>query len=159
MLRISKLSDHATLVMHHMATYPGELLSAAQIASAVERSLPTVVKLLKMLQEAGLVGSERGAAGGYRLVKAPDQISLAEIITAIEGQPAMTTCCSTKQCDQNPDCVLMDNWMVINRAIMGILESVSLQAMTSSLMDIPCLMRSAKRCQCRKVDDQVMVSE
>ncbi len=66
MLRISRLTDYATVILASLAG--GALASAADIAERTHIGLPTVSKLLKELQHAGLVRSVRGAHGGYQLV-------------------------------------------------------------------------------------------
>ncbi len=67
MLRISRLTDYATVILASLAG--GSLASAAEIAERTHIGLPTVSKLLKELQHAGLVRSMRGARGGYQLAR------------------------------------------------------------------------------------------
>jgi Rrf2 family protein len=83
MLRISRLTDYATVILASLAG--GGLASATDIAGRTHIGLPTVSKLLKELQHAGLVRSVRGARGGYQLARAPAAISAAAIIDAVEG--------------------------------------------------------------------------
>ena len=95
MLRMSKLADYGTVVMTCIARMPGRRLSAAEIAETVGLEVPTVSKLLKLLLRAGLLTSQRGARGGYGLSRAPEEISAAAIIAAIEGYPLGLTECSS----------------------------------------------------------------
>src|SRR5690242_21457546 len=85
MIRVSRLADYASVVMACLARHPGEVLSAAQVGEETNLELPTVSKLLKQLARADLVESFRGAAGGYRLAKPAQDISLAEIVEALDG--------------------------------------------------------------------------
>jgi len=134
MLRISKLTDYATLIMSCLASAYGQVQSATRIAELLHLSLPTVSKILKMLAEAKLVGAIRGAEGGYHLLRPAAEITLAEVIAAIEGQVAMTQCCEkTNLCALNGTCTVRDNWRTINRMIHGFLSRVTINEMTKPL--------------------------
>ena len=90
MLRISKLTDYATVILGVMASGPAALFSAAEIAERTRIAPPTVSKLLKELQRAGLVTSAHGPSGGYQLAREPAAISAAAIINAVDGPVAVT---------------------------------------------------------------------
>jgi FeS assembly SUF system regulator len=92
MLRVTKLTDYATLVLTVLASDPRAVLSAADLAERARLEAPTVSKLLKPLAHAGLVSGLRGVNGGYRLARAPEAISLIEIVEAMEGPLGMTEC-------------------------------------------------------------------
>ncbi|OGT38040.1 MAG: SUF system Fe-S cluster assembly regulator [Gammaproteobacteria bacterium RIFCSPHIGHO2_12_FULL_37_14] len=134
MLRISKLTDYATLIMSHLAADPERLESAAVIADALHLGLPTVSKLLKLLADAGLVTSARGSDGGYRLARSPAQITLSDVIAAIDGDLALTICCEgDKLCSLNMTCTIQDNWKVINHMVQDLLAQFTVKDMTSPL--------------------------
>jgi Fe-S cluster assembly protein SufB len=134
MLRISKLADYATLILHCLAAQPTELASASDIAHKTGLQLPTVSKLLKAALRGKLVVSIRGVGGGYRLAKDPKDISLAEIITAIEGQPALTQCSEkNSHCAQDGRCAIKHNWQNINRFFLTTLANISLADMQQRL--------------------------
>src|SRR3546814_8100104 len=78
--------------MSQMAVRGGETRSAQQISDDTGVPLPTVAKLLNLLGRAKLVTSQRGASGGYVLSAAPDNITVAQIIQAMEGPIALTAC-------------------------------------------------------------------
>ncbi|MGH8547319.1 MAG: SUF system Fe-S cluster assembly regulator [Methylococcales bacterium] len=127
MLRLSKLTDYATVLLGYMARGKVEIHAAVEIAHATGIALPTVSKLLKLLAHSGLVRSVRGAKGGYCLSYSPDKISVADIIQAIEGPIALTECSiSDEYCEQSSHCDIRGNWRVINKAVRAALESVSL---------------------------------
>jgi len=106
MLRISKLTDYAILLMVEL-TRADEVLSAHALAERAHIEPPTAGKVLKMLAAAGLVESFRGASGGYRATHAAEDISVAEIIAAIEGPIAMTECSAEPGlCHQESNCSL-----------------------------------------------------
>lgn len=130
MLRVSKLTDYATIVMTCLAEAGDEVLSAQGLAERVRLETPTVSKVLKQLAAAGLVDSWRGASGGYRLARAPQDISVADIVSAIEGPFGMTECCAQAGlCDHEAHCGVRVNWQRISDAIRIALEGVSLADM------------------------------
>ncbi|BBI62739.1 hypothetical protein HSBAA_40450 [Vreelandella sulfidaeris] len=85
MLKLSRLTDYAAVVMAQIARHAHASHAAADLAEAVQLPHPTVSKTLKMLARAGLLVSQRGAQGGYRLARPASQITAADIIAAIEG--------------------------------------------------------------------------
>src|SRR5579871_6246816 len=92
MLRISKLTDYATVILAVLAEHPGQLHTATALAEGTRIAAPTVSKLLKQLQRAGLVASTRGLHGGYQLARPAAQITAADILDALEGPVALTDC-------------------------------------------------------------------
>lgn len=132
MLRLSKLTDYGTVIMTFMARYEGHVHSAHEIAEQVGIAAPTVSKVLKMLARDELVVSTRGARGGYVLARPAAEITMAEIISAMEGAPLGLTECSTSPgvCIQEASCSIRTNWQRINQVIVRALEEVSLAEMT-----------------------------
>ena len=98
MLRISKMTDYAIMVMVELHASHGEVLSAHALAERSRLELPTVSKVLKLLVKTNLVDSYRGANGGYSLERKAEDISVADIIAAIEGPIAMTECSVEEGC-------------------------------------------------------------
>jgi FeS assembly SUF system regulator len=133
MLRISKLTDYAIVMMVELAR-DGELLSAHILAERVRVETPTATKVLKLLSGSGLLESFRGASGGYRVSREADDISVAEVIAAIEGPIAMTEC-SVEQglCSHEDFCELRGNWQRISVAVSRALEEVSLAEMSAPM--------------------------
>lgn len=130
MLRIGKLTDYATVLMTCLAGRPGEVLAASELAEHARLEMPTVSKLLKQLACAGLVESRRGIHGGYRLARSADQISVLQIVVALEGPLGMTECSAVQgSCGHEPHCRVQGNWRRISRVIESALASVSLAQM------------------------------
>ena len=130
MLRVTKLTDYATLVLTVLAARPGEVLSAPDLAEHAGLEAPTVAKLLKPLAQAGLVEGFRGANGGYRLARAPSAISLVEIVEAMEGPLGMTECSlHDSQCGIAQSCGVRTNWRRINDVVADALRGISLAEM------------------------------
>ncbi|MDZ7643857.1 MAG: SUF system Fe-S cluster assembly regulator [Woeseiaceae bacterium] len=127
MLRISKLTDYGTVVLGHLAQSEAGPVSASEVAQATGIGLPTVSKLLKALNKAGLVVSTRGAQGGYRLARSATRISAADVIDALEGPVSITECsASDSHCDLEDVCNVGGAWQRINVAIRRALDNVSL---------------------------------
>ena len=130
MLRISKLTDYAILVMVELSRQ-GEVLSAHALAERVGVEVPTASKVLKLLAGAGLLQSYRGPTGGYRVSRSASDISVAEVIAAIEGPIAMTECSVEEGlCSQEQSCDLRGNWQRISLAVAQALQQVTLAEMS-----------------------------
>ena len=130
MLRVSRLTDYATVVMTCIAAHPTDVLNTVQIADETHLELPTVSKLLKALGHAALVESFRGVNGGYRLARPASEISLAEIVEALEGPIGMTECSLAEgQCDREAQCGVRDSWQRVNSVLDNALCAVSLAEM------------------------------
>ena len=133
MLRISKLTDYATVILAALAENPAGLLSAAGLAERTGLGGPTVSKLLKELQRAGLVNSVRGAHGGYQLARPAVEISAAHIIDAVEGPVALTECATAhSQCGIDHNCQVGHSWQRISRAIRRSLQEVPLTSLVAN---------------------------
>lgn len=134
MLRLSRLADYGVMVMAHVAAEPDGVHNAGDAATATGLPGPTVAKIMAKLSKAGLLVSQRGARGGYRLADAPEAISVAAIVTALDGPIALTQCSSNHQpsnpqpsaCDRENLCVSRRGINRINTAIRSALEGVSL---------------------------------
>ncbi|WP_447928612.1 MULTISPECIES: SUF system Fe-S cluster assembly regulator [unclassified Vreelandella] len=127
MLKLSRLTDYAAVVMAQIARYPEVSHAGADLAQVVNLPHPTVSKTLKMLVKAGLLTSQRGAQGGYQLARPASKITVADIITAIEGPVAMTECSHAEgECELAATCGVADNWQRVSMALRTLLESVTL---------------------------------
>lgn len=127
MLRISKLTDYATVILGSLAAAPQAQRTAADLAAATHVAAPTVSKLLKQLHRAHLVTSVRGLKGGYRLARPAEAITAAQILDALEGPLALTTCASKDhQCDLETTCRVGSAWQRVSLAIRGSLEEITL---------------------------------
>lgn len=124
------MADYGTVVMTAMIREPERSRSAAEIAAAIHVPPPTVSKILKMLGRGGLVVSLRGAKGGYLLSRPAAQISLADIIHAMDGPIGMTECSVTPGlCAQEVGCTVRANWLRVNQAVLGVLRGITLDQM------------------------------
>lgn len=130
MLKISRLADYAMLIVDEIAKNDTQSCSATQLALVTRIPKPTVSKILKQLCDADLVTSLRGAYGGYVLKGAPCDISVAAVITAVDGVFAMTECNLTDStCRLSEHCSLRANWQFINSKVTTLLSQISIQDM------------------------------
>lgn len=132
MLRISKLTDYGVVLATHLAAAPSETVAVSDLARGTGIPQPTVSKVLKQLGRAGVVAAQRGAQGGYRLARSADQITIAEVIAAVEGPIGVTECATDDEvgtCELQTRCDVRTNWQRINRAVSDALEGIRLSDM------------------------------
>ena len=138
MLRVTKLTDYASVVLTVLASDPAAVLSASELAERAGLEVPTVAKLLKPLAQAGLVEGFRGANGGYKLARDAADISLVEIVEAMEGPLGMTECSvHAGSCGIEDSCGVRANWRRINDVVADALRGVSLAQMLGPMPPAP----------------------
>ena len=124
MLRLSKKADYALMAMKHLALRSDGSTSAREIASLYDIPIELMAKVLQRLVRRGLLASHQGTRGGYELARRPVQISVADVIQAIDG-PVVVTACSTEenQCEQFAKCNVRDPlWKVRERILTALGE-------------------------------------
>jgi FeS assembly SUF system regulator len=129
MVRLGKLTDYGLVLMTCIARdQRAPLRTARDLARESKLPLSTVSKLLKELLQSGLLVSHRGIKGGYILARDPRQISVIDMIAAIEGQMALTECSTdvTGLCNLESCCPIKSNQQIINQAVRGVLEKITL---------------------------------
>lgn len=139
MLRISKLTDYGTLILVHLADgEAGRLYPASDVAEGTHLALPTVQKLLKILAKNGLVESQRGAEGGYRLARPAEDISAAEILDSLEGPVAITECShDDSHCELESNCQVGGAWQKISGAIRAAMHDIRLSDLRNPPNEFP----------------------
>src|SRR6202046_1955856 len=127
MLRMGKMTDYATVVLASLAQEPAAHRAATELAERTRLSRPTVSKVLKGLQRAGMVISSRGAQGGYRLARRPEEITAAQILDVFEGPIAITECSgAASRCGIERQCRVGGAWQKVNAAIRRALDDMTL---------------------------------
>ena len=130
MLRLGKLTDYATVILSFMAKSQEPVHAALEVSTATGIAQPTVSKILKLLVKARVLSSIRGAKGGYALLQTPEKITVAAVITALEGPISLTECStSDHDCEQVSGCQIGNNWRLVNQSVQQALESVTLADM------------------------------
>lgn len=135
MLRVTKLADYGIVILTHFANQGGIHANARDIAGVVRLPQPVVSKILKLLAKNGVLESQRGINGGFRLAKSPETITVAQIIRALEGPIAVTECTDRMRgdCSLETGCPVRANWHLINHAIHQALEKITLAEMARPL--------------------------
>ena len=133
MLRLSKLTDYAVVVLTRLArdgaaAPSGPVQTALSLAGDTGIAEPTVAKVLKVLAHAGLVEGVRGPRGGYRLTRPLASMPLSEVIVAIDGPIALTACVdgSSGMCEAEGICPVRGRWDPVNEAIRRALSGITL---------------------------------
>ncbi|HLY56327.1 MAG TPA: SUF system Fe-S cluster assembly regulator [Stellaceae bacterium] len=131
MIILSRLADYAVIVATHLAETAPAQANAVHVAEDTRLPPATVAKVLKQLARAGIVTAVRGAAGGYRLARPASEVSIAAVVAAIDGAPAMTQCSGSHliACDRTHFCPTRPHWQRINQVVEQALESVTLDEM------------------------------
>ena len=135
-MRLTHLADYAVVLMTAAARRPAAArLSATELSAETGVPLPTAQKLMGQLAASGLLSSVRGAGGGFTLAKPGSEISLAEIVEAVEGPIAMTICSGhegVSDCALDAHCRVKPHMSIISNTVRGALGAVSLQSLASS---------------------------
>ena len=132
MLRITKESDYAFVLLVHMASGPEhKSYTAKDLAAETHLPAPMVGKVLKLLARASILTSHRGTHGGYELARAADAITAADVVEALEGPIRVTQCTheAGRPCAVELHCRLRGCWLRINAAICTALEALTLAEM------------------------------
>jgi Rrf2 family protein len=146
MLRFSKKADYALIAMKHLAVRGGSgspgSSSAREIAGLYDIPIELLAKVLQRLVRRGLLASHQGTRGGYQLARVPDQISVADVIQAIDG-PVTVTACSTEEgtCEQYAKCNVRDPLWRVRERILAALGECTIAELTS---DAPPLVASSR---------------
>lgn len=130
MIKLSKLSDYAIVVLGELARRRGQQMTATLLSVSTKLPEPTVAKVLKLLSKQSIIQSSRGANGGYVLERDPTQITVRELIIALEGPLAITACADdnleSSCCGIEHVCPMRGGWQRVNVAISNALDSLNL---------------------------------
>jgi len=148
MFRLSKITDYGIMILAHLAqdalgaerggerdrssaSAPASH-TARELAAAVDLPQPVVGKILKSLARQGVLESHRGAKGGYSLVRRPDELTIADLIAALDGPLALTQCAAGPAvCELEHHCAIRNPWQVINQVVVNALSTVTLADLAS----------------------------
>ena len=128
MFRLSKGTDYGIRILAHLARDEQQVThNARAVAESLQLPAPMVSKVMKSLARGGVLQSHRGPGGGFRLAQRPDELSVADMITVLEGPVALTECqVSPSLCQHEGNCSVQEPWSVINRSVRDTLATVML---------------------------------
>ena len=137
MIKLSRMADYGVILMVQLARMPEQVTTAADLAEATALPAPSVSKLLKQLSRSGLLDSHRGTKGGYAIARPSTEITVADIVSAVEGPIALTECMTTQGavCEIEALCPTRTNWRHINNALVEALDNVSLADMAKPVFN------------------------
>lgn len=149
MLKLTKKADYGLIALRHLTVVAADAsahlnptgrasASAKDIADAYGVPLPLLSKVLQKLARAGILASEQGTNGGYRLARDASKISALEVIRAIDGPIILTQCFTEHQdCVQTVLCPVREPLRKVHEGILGLLSSISMADLASDDMQIP----------------------
>lgn len=132
MLSLTRKTDYALVAMVDLAVEAGQRWSSREIAERCGLPFPVLTNILKQLTHHGLVTAVRGPHGGYELAKPANEITLIDLIEAIEGPSRLTICCQDssepdgKSCDIEPSCRIKEPVRKVHNGLRYVLGSVTL---------------------------------
>ena len=128
MLKITRLADYSVLIICRFSMIKNQILSAPQISKETGISQATVNKLLSLLVKGNILEASRGSKGGYRPTRKLEDISIKEIIEAIEGPVQLTNCIDNKsdKCNLTHICITKNTWSTVNKAVVNTLHSIKI---------------------------------
>ena len=129
MIKLNKMTDYAVVCLGMLARNPGHSMSATELSKETGLNLSTVQKLLKLLViKSELIIAQRGSQGGYILNKKSSDISVVQIIEALDGPISITACVDSSDnfCEVSNICFLGGKWNKVNEVIRNSLNDISL---------------------------------
>lgn len=138
MIRLTNLADYGVVLMCEIArlgrTDSTERVNAQGLSGATGVPVPTVSKILNALGRAGVLVSHRGLKGGFTLARAPEAISVVDVIEAIDGPIALTQCVDKESgaCSLDQVCCMKPHWQTINQTVRTALEGITLAELARS---------------------------
>lgn len=140
MLQLTKRTEYALISLVHLTDHAGQVVSAREIGESYPIPRRLLAEVLKDLGHAGLVRSTRGASGGYTLARPAKQITLGQVVSALEGRPTLS--CESLgasdaqgDCNVGPLCPIRSPLHRIQQGIWRLLESTTLDALATSSID------------------------
>ena len=128
MIKLTRVTDYGIVLLAHLAgREDGSTHNAREVAAETRLPAPMVSKILKQLAREELLVSHRGSKGGYNLARRPEQISVPEMIAALEGPIGLTECTAHPgACPQEASCHVRDPWQQINQVVRDALAKITL---------------------------------
>ena len=132
MLLLTRKTDYALLALASLARQTPAGASARGLAERLKLPLPVLRNILKQLTSRGVLKSTRGTRGGYRLARSPQEITLAQLLEAIEGPMRLARCCSAPEGEEEAECKLEESCLIrgnmrrVHARLMQFLDEVTL---------------------------------
>ena len=138
MIRMTKFTDYGIVLLAHMAAFPeGSMHNVRDLARLANVPLPMAQKIFKELSKKDLVASQRGSNGGYQLSRPAEQITVLQMIAALEGSVSLTECSSdvASGCSLESNCPVNHIWHKVNLTLQDALGEITLKEMAEPLSE------------------------
>ncbi|TDJ66854.1 MAG: Rrf2 family transcriptional regulator [Planctomycetota bacterium] len=140
MLQLTKRTEYGLIALIHLADRDGDVVSVREIGEQYPVPLRLLAEVLKDLLGAGMLESQRGAAGGYRLARPAEQITLGEVVAALEGEPALTSCQVpgaelSGECEVKPVCPIRSPLQRIRLGIWNLFQNTTVRSLADSSLE------------------------
>lgn len=124
----SATTEYAVRALAHMATLErGERILARDLAAATDVPRQFLGKILHRLAKLGLLDSAKGRGGGFRFLRPPEEISLAELVEAVEGEDITAQCVlGLDLCNDRQPCPMHDEWISFKERLQDRIHSASM---------------------------------
>lgn len=138
MLKLTKRTEYGLIALLHLADREGEVVSVREIGDRYPIPKRILAETVKELSRAGLLESQRGASGGYWLARPAESISLGEVVTALEGAPALTSCqdlgaaAGDGTCEVQPVCPIRSPLQRLRQGIWTLMQGTTLRSLADS---------------------------
>jgi len=131
MIRVSRLADYAVVILSVMSSVSNDVMNSSSISRLSKLPEPTVSKILKLLGRANILQSKLGANGGYTLLKSPEEVSMSDILQAIDGPVSVTSCIdgAMPDCNLADFCTIRGRWDNVNKVLCDALDGITLADM------------------------------
>jgi Rrf2 family protein len=135
---MTKRADYALLALSHLARAaaddPNRLANTKEIAEQFEIPIELLAKILQILSKSGLVASYPGPTGGYRLLRPPSAISVAEVVLLVDGPVSILHCSNGQEmsCKQFSRCTIRDPLVEIEDRVKNLLASISIEEISGA---------------------------
>lgn len=133
-LQLTRGAEYAIRAMTYLARYPEDhIASLHEIGEAQDIPESFLAKILQSLVRGGLTVSQRGAHGGFALARPASQITMQQVIEAVDGPISVNRCVlSPEDCDRNASCTVHVAWLRAQDRLMDVLGSVTLESLVPS---------------------------
>ncbi len=142
MLQLTKRTEYGLIALIHIADRAGAVVSVREIADHYPIPRRLLAEVVKDLARAGLVESQRGALGGYTLARGSDDITLGDVVVALEGAPLVTSCEShgdgaRSTCDVEPVCPIRSPLQRLREGLWSLMERTTLRSLSATGALVP----------------------
>ncbi len=136
LLSLTRKTDYALVALADLARRSPKNASARQIAERLGIPLPMLTNILKELTRSGVLSSTRGPSGGYTLARSSDEITLAQVLDAVEGPSRLVLCCEEQtgiqNCDLEKNCQTKAPMRKLHHMLQHFLSQVTLADIVSN---------------------------